>query len=81
MAKNNIELLADFMFEEMERLNDIDLDNLENSARLDEEIKRAKQMSNMSKQIIAAGRTQLEAERFRADYAGIQIRMPKMLEQ
>ena len=81
MAKNNIELLADFMFEEMERLNDIDLDNPENSARLDDEIKRAKQMSNMSKQIVAAGRTQLEAERFRADYAGIQIRVPKMLEQ
>ena len=81
MAMNNMESLADFMFEEMERLNDIDLDNPDNSARLDEEIKRAKQMSNMSKQIVAAGRTQLEAERFRADYAGIQIRMPKMLEQ
>lgn len=83
MARNNIEMLTDFLFEEMERLNDIDLEEAEDideqMKRLDSEIKRAKQVGVMAKNIVAAGRAQLDAERFRADYTGIPVSVPKLL--
>lgn len=64
MAMNNMESLADFMFEEMERLNDIDLDESDESiAKLEAEIKRAKAIGNVAKTIVAAGRSQLDAGR------------------
>lgn len=80
MAMNNMESLADFMFEEMERLNDIDLDAGEESfERLEAEIKRAKAIGNVASNIVSAGRAQLDAERFRTDFAGVQVSVPRML--
>lgn len=83
MARNNIEMLTDFLFEEMERLNDIDLeecdDTEEQMKKLDSEIKRSKQIGSIAKNIVAAGRAQLDAERFRADYTGIPVSVPKLL--
>ena len=76
---NNMESLADFMFEEMERLNDIDLDDETQMDRLELEIKRAKAIGNIAKNVVAAGRAQLDAERFRADYTGIPVSVPRML--
>lgn len=53
MAMNNIEMLADYLFEEMERLDEIDLEADDDKAleRLDAEIRRAKQMGNISREI------------------------------
>ena len=80
MAMNNMESLADFMFEEMERLNDIDLEDGDKAIEmLEAEIKRAKAIGNAAKTIVSAGRAQLDAERFRADYSGIPVSVPKVL--
>lgn len=80
---NNVESLTDFMFEEMERMNDIDLDDGDaQMERLEAEIKRAKAMGNVAKVIVSAGRAALDAERFKADFAGIPgmpVKVPKML--
>lgn len=82
MAMNNFEALADYMFEEMERLNDIDLDEDDGAIeRLEAEIKRAKALGGTAKTIVSAGRTLLEGERFRADYTGIPVKVPKMLRE
>ena len=82
MAMNNLEALADYMFEEMERLNDIDLDEDDGAfEKLEAEIKRAKALGGTAKTIVSAGRTLLEAERFRADYTGIPVNVPKMLRE
>ena len=82
MAMNNLEALADFMFEEMERLNDIDLDEDDGAfEKLEAEIKRAKALGGTAKTIVSAGHTLLEAERFRADYTGIPVNVPKMLKE
>lgn len=82
MAMNNMESLADFMFEEMERLNDIDLEDSNSIEKLEAEIKRAKAMGTTAQAIVAAGRATLDAKRFTADYVGIKAdtSMPKMLE-
>lgn len=80
---NNMESLADFMFEEMERLNEIDISEDDASMkRLEAEIKRAKAMGTTAQAIVAAGRATLDAKRFTADYVGIKAdtSMPKMLE-
>lgn len=82
MAMNNMEALSDFMFEEMERLNDIDLDEDDGAIeRLEAEIKRAKALGSTAKTIVSAGRTLLDAERFRADYTDIPVKVPKMLRE
>ena len=84
MAMNNMDALADYMFEEMERLNDIDLDeeSKEMVERLGDEVKRAKAMCSVAQSIVATGRTVLEAKRFAADYVGIKAdtSIPRMLE-
>ena len=84
MAMNNMDSLADYMFEEMERLNEIDLDDESDEVleRLDAEIKRAKAMGNIAQNIVATGHTILEAKRFAADYVGIKAdtTIPRMLE-
>lgn len=80
---NNMESLADFMFEEMERLNEIDITEDDASMKLLEaEIKRAKAMGTTAQAIVAAGRATLDVKRFTADYVGIKAdtSMPKMLE-
>lgn len=84
MAMNNMESLADFMFEEMERLNDIEVseDNDKSMELLDAEIKRAKAFGTMTQAIVSAGRTVIEAKRFQAEYAGVRsdTSIPKMLQ-
>lgn len=77
---NNIESLTDFLFEEMERLNDIDLEEGDYE-KLDAEINRAKQLGNVANTIVSAGRAALDAEKFRAEYTGMQITIPKMLKE
>ena len=82
MAMNNMETLSDFMFEEIERLNDIDLDEDDGAMdKLEAEIKRAKALGNTAKTIVSVGRTLLDAERFRADYTGIPVKIPKVLKE
>lgn len=81
---NNMDSLSDYMFEEMERLNDIDLDDESGEVmdRLNAEIKRAKAMGQIASNIVATGRTVLEAKRFAADYTGVKAdtSIPRMLE-
>lgn len=84
---NNIDMMADFLFEEMERLNEINLDDEDSEKmleKLDAEIRRAKQMGNISREITSAARAALDAMRFQADFAGTRIngsevKAPKLL--
>jgi hypothetical protein len=88
MAMNNIEMLADYLFEEMERLDEIDLEADDDKAleRLDAEIRRAKQMGNISREITSAARVALDGMRFQADFAGTrvngnEVKAPKILRE
>lgn len=59
MKKNRLLDLNDHLFEQLERLNDDDLKGED----LDQEIKRAASISNISKQIIDTGRLALDAKK------------------
>lgn len=63
-TKNTLLNLNDHLFEQLERLNDDDLSD----AELDREIKRAKAMSTISKEIVNAGALLLAAQKTNNDY-------------
>lgn len=62
--KNKLEDLNNHLFEQLERLNDVDLTGDE----LDEELKRAKAVASISSQIIENGRLVLDAQKHVAEY-------------
>lgn len=81
MAMQNPEMLAGFLYEELERLNDIDLSDPDNIDRLGAEIRRAKAIDHVAEQITANNRVVMEAYRFQADFGrAAQVPMPKMLQ-
>lgn len=75
--KNKLSDLNDHLFAQLERVNEEGIsDDLLNA-----EIDRSKAVIGISKEIVANARLALDAERFKAEYAGTRIELPKMLEQ
>lgn len=64
--KNKLSDLNNHLFAQLERLSDEDVKGEE----LEQEIKRAEAVCNVSSQIIENGNLALKAERIRQDYGG-----------
>lgn len=74
--KNNLSSLNNYLFEELERLND---DEDLQDDKLERELKRAKAITQVSMAVINNARTILEAKRT-ADYIGISEKEVLMLD-
>lgn len=59
--KNNLKDLNDYLFEELERLNDDD--NLKKNENFDKEIKRSKAISEVANQIVQNAKVVLDAKK------------------
>ncbi len=76
MANNTLGRMTDMLFEELERLNGLDVTDAE---ALSAEVERSKAMQGMAKEINQSAKSQLEAAQFRAEWAGArQAAMPKL---
>ena len=73
--KNDLSSLNDYLFEELERLNDTE--ELANEDAMEREIKRSKAITNVAQQIINNANTVLEAQKFVSDNGRTEL--PKML--
>ena len=72
--KNSLVDLNNYLFEQLERLNDEDLD-------LDEEIVRAKAIGDIAKNIVDNANTILKAKKFKYESLGKEnITIPKLIE-
>lgn len=77
MASNTLGRMTDMLFEELERLNGLDVTDAE---ALAVEVERSKAMQGMAKEINQSAKSQLEAAQFRAEWAGArQAVLPKVL--
>ena len=77
MASNTLGRMTDMLFEELERLNGLDVTDAEALAA---EVERSKAMQGMAKEINQSAKSQLEAAQFRAEWAGArQAAVPKVL--
>lgn len=74
--KNDLKALNDYLFEELERLNDDE--ELETEERLEKEIKRSKAVTNVAQTIINNANLVLSAQKYSNEY-GSKKEMPKML--
>lgn len=72
MVRNKMEDLNNVLFEQLERLND-------DSLNLDEELKRAKAISNVSDKLIQSADLQFRVMKLRADLTG-DVKTPEVLE-
>lgn len=72
MVRNKIEDLNNILFEQLERLND-------DSLNLDEELKRAEAISNVSDKLIQSADLSYRVMKLRADITG-DIETPNVLE-
>lgn len=76
-GKNTLSRMTDMLFEELERLNSIDVTDAE---ALSAEVERSKAMQGMAKEINQSAKSQLDAAQFRAEWAGArQAAVPKVL--
>lgn len=75
MTKNKMSDLNDHLFAQMERLTDEDLTEEE----LEREINRSREVTRLSKAIIANGTLVLQAARFTDSKFDADIQLPKML--
>ena len=77
MASNTLGRMTDMLFEELERLNGLDVTDAEALAA---EVERSKAMQGMAKEINQSAKSQLDAAQFRAEWAGAkQAAVPKVL--
>lgn len=77
MARNNLGELNNFLFAQLERLDNPEITEEE----LQQEIQRSKAIASVSAQIIANANTVLEAQRFVSETVGrSKVEVPKMLE-
>ena len=74
--KNNLQDLNNYLFEELERLNDDE--QLMDEEKLDKEIKRSKAITNVAQTIINNANLVLNAKKH-SDEFGNKKEMPKML--
>lgn len=73
---NNLSSLNNYLFEELERLNDDE--ELKDDSNLEKEIKRSKAITSVAQTIINNANTVLEAQKFMNDTTG-KAEIPKML--
>lgn len=73
---NNLQSLNNYLFEELERLNDDE--ELDNDEKLDKEIKRSKAITNVAQTIINNAELVLNAKKY-SDDLGSDKQVPKML--
>ena len=73
---NDLGNLNDYMFEQVERLNELDLTDLDGTKA---EIARSSALVEVGKVIIENAQTVLEATRFKSDFPGTQA-TPRMLD-
>ena len=66
--KNNLTDLKNYLFEQIERVNDDDL----TAEELDKEIKRSKAVTEASKTIVEIAKTQLDAFKYATEELGIE---------
>lgn len=76
MVKNTLGDLNGYLFEQLERLNDIEMD----PEQLNTEIKRSKAVSEIAGNIINNGKLVLEAQKFKDEKIDMDAKTPKMLE-
>lgn len=74
--KTNLQELNNYLFEELERLNDDE--QLQTVENLEKEIKRSKAITSVAQTIINNANTVLEAQKFIND-EGRGLNLPKML--
>lgn len=74
--KNDLQSLNDYLFEELERLNDDE--ELKTEENLDREVKRSKAITSVAKTIVDNANVVLEAMKFKNEY-GLKKELPKML--
>ena len=74
--KNTLVDLNNHLFAQLERLGDEDI----KGENLQEEINRAKAVSDIATQIISNGSLVLKAQTFSREYLGQDAKLPKMLE-
>lgn len=74
--KNTLGDLNNHLFAQLERLSDEDV----KGAELEEEMERARAVTNIAKQIINNGNLVLKAKELQAEYCKDKEEMPKMLE-
>lgn len=72
MTKNTLMDLNNALFEQMERLNDVD-------CNLETEVTRSKAMTDVGKVIVENAKLALEAEKFRDDRLDANGKLPRML--
>ena len=76
---NTLGRLSEVLFEELERLNSMDVTDDKEGAMA--EIARAKAIQGMAKELNASARTVLDTAQLRAEWAGSRVaRTPRMLE-
>ena len=73
--KNDLGSLNNYLFEELERLNDNE--ELDSEEKLEKEIKRSKAITHIAQTIINNAHTVLEAQKFMSDSGAEEI--PRML--
>lgn len=74
--KNNLQDLNNYLFEELERLNDNE--EFDTEEKLDKEIKRSKAITNVAQTIINNANLVLNAKKY-SDESGNTENVPKML--
>ena len=75
--KNNLGDLNNYLFEQLERLNDDD--SLENEEHFNRQIRRAKAITDVSKTIISNANLLLNAKKYQDEYGIKQNEVPDML--
>lgn len=75
--KNNLTSLNNYLFEELERLNDDEA--LEDDNQLEKELKRAEAITEVAEKIISNGSLMLKAIHEQNEYGSISQNVPKIL--
>ena len=76
MARNTLGDLNNHLFAQLERLNDEEI----TGEALQEEMERAKAITNIAKEIIGNANTILKAKELQLEYCQDKSEMPKLLE-